>query len=287
MVIAAIWDGMRRIGLKPGAQILEPSMGVGHFFGMMPEELLPGSHRTGVELDHVSARIARELYPDSTIFARPFEETPLPDKYFDVVVGNVPFGDYGVHDPSMKPQLTRAIHDYFFAKSLEKARPGGVMALITSRFIADVLRHYPDLPIRLEQGGRIRVENHSDRQLHERELHRFARYNPLCTDSACTLEYSPDNGIALAILTRVPNPHAPGVPVTILNADFGRAVEQMARVLTEEDRIRKARELIKFEIPLPDAFQVLCAVPIRSMETEYRPVSLQLITARPYSARGV
>jgi N12 class adenine-specific DNA methylase len=160
-VIAAIWDGMRRIGLKPGAQILEPSMGVGHFFGMMPEELLPGSHRTGVELDHVSARIARELYPDSTVFARPFEETPLPANYFDVVVGNVPFGDYGVHDPSMKPQLTRAIHDYFFAKSLEKLRPGGVMALITSRYTMDkengAVRQY--LAEQADLLGAIRLPN--------------------------------------------------------------------------------------------------------------------------------
>jgi N12 class adenine-specific DNA methylase len=161
MVIAAIWDGMRRIGLKPGAQVLEPSMGVGHFFGLMPQELLPGSHRTGVELDHVSARIARELYPDSTIFARPFEETPLPANYFDVVVGNVPFGDYGVHDPSMKPQLTRAIHDYFFAKSLEKVRPGGVMALITSRYTMDkengAVRQY--LAEQADLLGAIRLPN--------------------------------------------------------------------------------------------------------------------------------
>jgi hypothetical protein len=102
-----------------GAQILEPAMGVGHFFGLMPESM-QGGHRTGVELDSITARIAKKLYPDSTIFAKGFEETPLPDNYFDAVVGNVPFGDYGVHDPAMKHQLTRAIHDYFFAKSLEK-----------------------------------------------------------------------------------------------------------------------------------------------------------------------
>jgi N12 class adenine-specific DNA methylase len=77
------------------------------------------------------------LYPDTTIFAKGFEETPLPDNYFDTVVGNVPFGDYGVHDPSIKPNLTRSIHDYFFAKSLEKTRPGGILALITSRYTLD------------------------------------------------------------------------------------------------------------------------------------------------------
>ena len=135
-VIEAIWNGLQRLGLGKGAQILEPAMGVGHFFGLMPESM-QGGHRTGVELDSITARIAKKLYPDSTIFAKGFEETPLPDNYFDAVVGNVPFGDYAVHDPSMKPQLTRAIHDYFFAKSLEKLRPGGVMALITSRYTMD------------------------------------------------------------------------------------------------------------------------------------------------------
>jgi N12 class adenine-specific DNA methylase len=135
-VIEAIWNGLHHMGLGKGAQILEPAMGVGHFFGLMPESMKAG-HRTGVDLDSITARIAQKLYPDATIFAKGFEETPLPDNYFEAIVGNVPFGDYGVHDPSMKPQLTRAIHDYFFAKSLEKLRPGGVMALITSRYTMD------------------------------------------------------------------------------------------------------------------------------------------------------
>jgi N12 class adenine-specific DNA methylase len=134
MVIKAIWNGLQHMGLKDG-QILEPSMGVGHFFGLQPEGMK--GHRTGVELDSITARIARKLYPDSTIFAKGFEETPLPDNYFDAAIGNVPFGDYGVHDPSMPKNVTRAIHDYFFAKSLEKTRPGGVMALITSRYTMD------------------------------------------------------------------------------------------------------------------------------------------------------
>lgn len=121
-VIGAIWSGLQRLGLGSGAQILEPAMGVGHFFGLMPESMQCG-HRTGIELDSITARIAKKLYPDSTIFAKGFEETPLPDNYFDAIVGNVPFGDYGVHDPSVKQNLTRTIHDYFFAKSLEKLPP--------------------------------------------------------------------------------------------------------------------------------------------------------------------
>jgi len=136
LVIQAIWNGLERLGVTHGAEVLEPAMGIGHFFGLMPESM-QGGHRTGVELDSITARIARKLYPDSAIFAKGFEETQLPDNYFDAVVGNVPFGDYAVHDLSMKRNLTRSIHDYFFAKSLEKVRPGGIMALITSRYTMD------------------------------------------------------------------------------------------------------------------------------------------------------
>jgi N12 class adenine-specific DNA methylase len=160
-VIAGIWEGMQRLGLREGAQILEPSLGVGHFLGLMPDDLLQGSHRTGVELDSVTARIAQKLYPDSTIFSKAFEETPLPDNYFDAVVGNVPFGDYRVHDPSYHRTVTRAIHDYFFAKSLDKVRPGGVMALITSRYTMDkhdeTVRAY--LAERADLLGAIRLPN--------------------------------------------------------------------------------------------------------------------------------
>jgi N12 class adenine-specific DNA methylase len=136
LVISSIWSALKRLGLQSNSQVLEPSIGVGHFLGLQPDDLLP-SHRTGVELDSVTARIAAKLYPDSTIFAKGFEETALPDNYFDAVLGNVPFGNYAVHDPSYKRNLTRAIHDYFFAKSLDKLRPGGVMALITSRYTMD------------------------------------------------------------------------------------------------------------------------------------------------------
>jgi type I restriction-modification system DNA methylase subunit len=90
-VIEAIWSGLHHMGLGKGAQILEPAMGVGHFFGLMPESM-QGGHKTGVELDSITARIASKLYPDSTIFAKGFEETPLPDNYFDAIVSNVPFG---------------------------------------------------------------------------------------------------------------------------------------------------------------------------------------------------
>lgn len=138
-VIQAIWGAMERFGLQPGAQILEPSVGVGHFFGLMPEGLHEGATRTGVELDSISARIARKLYSDSTIYAKAFEDTPLPKDFFDAAVGNVPFGNYPVFDPAYRrsPQLTRSIHDYFLTKTLDVVRPGGLLALITSRYTMD------------------------------------------------------------------------------------------------------------------------------------------------------
>jgi N12 class adenine-specific DNA methylase len=162
LVIGAMWDSMQRFGLAPGAQILEPSMGVGHFFGLMPESLLPGCRRTGVELDGITARISRQLYPDATIFAKGFEETSLPDNFFDAVIGNIPFGNYPVHDPAYRHSpVTRTIHDYFLAKSLDKLRPGGVMALITSRYTLDkqdsTMRRY--LADRAALVGAIRLPN--------------------------------------------------------------------------------------------------------------------------------
>src|SRR6202020_3500000 len=117
---------------------LEPSMGVGHFFGMMPEGFYPDTKRTGVELDSVTARIASKLYPDSNIHAKALEETQLPGNFFDAVIGNIPFGNYPVFDPAYRNSpVTRTIHDYFLAKSLDKVRAGGVMALITSRYTMD------------------------------------------------------------------------------------------------------------------------------------------------------
>jgi len=163
LVISGVWEGLERLGVEAGAEILEPSMGVGHFFGLMPETLAPGARRTGVELESLTARIAQRLYPDATIFAKGFEETPLPNNFFDAVVGNIPFGNYPVFDPTYRssPAVTRAIHDYFFAKALDKARAGGVVALITSRYTMDkqdaTIRQY--LAERANLIGAIRLPN--------------------------------------------------------------------------------------------------------------------------------
>jgi len=162
-VIQAVWQAMERFGLQPGAQILEPSLGVGHFFGLMPEGLHPGTRRTGIELDSITARLAGKLYPDSSVHAKGLEDTPLPKNFFDAAVGNIPFGNYPVYDPEYRrnPHLTRSIHDYFLTKTLDVVRPGGVIALITSRYTMDkedfaVRRHLSDGSVLL---GALRLPN--------------------------------------------------------------------------------------------------------------------------------
>jgi N12 class adenine-specific DNA methylase len=162
-VVRVIWEAVERFGLRSPANILEPSMGVGHFFGLMPESLHSGARRTGIELDSITARIAAQLYPESTIHEKAFEDTPFPNDYFDAVVGNIPFGNYPVYDPAYRGRshLTHAIHDYFLAKSLDVVRPGGVIAVITSRYTMDkqdstVRRHMAEGSILL---GAVRLPN--------------------------------------------------------------------------------------------------------------------------------
>ena len=133
-VITAIYKAMEQMGFKEG-NLLEPSCGIGNFIGMLPDAM-QDSKIYGVELDTISAGIAQQLYQKTTIAAQGFEETNLPDSFFDGVVGNVPFGDFKVLDKRYDKHKF-LIHDYFFAKSLDKLRPGGVMALVTSKGTMD------------------------------------------------------------------------------------------------------------------------------------------------------
>ncbi|HEY0074981.1 MAG TPA: N-6 DNA methylase [Abditibacteriaceae bacterium] len=134
-VVKAMWSALEHMGFT-GGRTCEPAMGTGNFYGFMPPELTARSKRTGIELDQVTGKIARYLYPGAQVHIKGFEETPLPDNQFDLVIGNVPFGDYGVVDQDYIRQgrkyLTSKIHNYFISKSLDKARPGGVVAVITS-----------------------------------------------------------------------------------------------------------------------------------------------------------
>lgn len=137
----------------------EPSVGVGHFFGAMPEEMR-GSKLYGVEKDDISGRIAKLLYPKAKIRIDGFEETQFPDNFFDVAVGNIPFGDYKLYDPKYAKHNFR-IHDYFFAKALDKVRPDGIVAFVTSKGTLDkanpTVRKY--LAERAELIGAVRLPN--------------------------------------------------------------------------------------------------------------------------------
>lgn len=129
IVIKAIYKAIENMGFRTG-NILEPSCGIGNFFGLLPE-CMAGSKLYGVELDGITGRIAKQLYQSANIAIQGYEETALPDSFFDVAIGNVPFGDYGVADKRYDKNHF-LIHDYFFAKTLDKVRPGGIIALVTS-----------------------------------------------------------------------------------------------------------------------------------------------------------
>ena len=156
-VIKAIYEAVGRMGFETG-NILEPSCGVGNFFGMLPEEMR-NSRLYGVELDSISGRIAKQLYPKADITVAGFETTDRRD-FYDLAVGNVPFGQYQVRDKAYD-KLNFSIHNYFFAKALDQVRPGGVVAFVTSRYTMDAkdstVRRY--LAQRAELLGAIRLPN--------------------------------------------------------------------------------------------------------------------------------
>ena len=160
-VIKAIYEAVGSIGFE-GGRILEPSMGVGNFFGLLPENMAD-SQLYGVELDSITGRIAKQLYPEANITVAGFETTNRPG-YFDLAVGNVPFGQYQVHDPEYD-RLGFSIHNYFAAKMLDQVRPGGIAAFVTSRYTLDAkdesVRRY--IAERGELLGAIRLPNNAFR----------------------------------------------------------------------------------------------------------------------------
>ncbi|MDR3675565.1 MAG: DEAD/DEAH box helicase family protein [Acidobacteriota bacterium] len=158
-VVSAMYDALRRLGFSQG-RVLEPALGLGHFIGLMPDDMQARSRITGIEIDSITARLAKLLYPDADIRHKPFEESVLPDGGFDVAVGNIPFGDYKPFDPRFKG-WNFLIHDYFFAATLEKVRPGGLIVFITSKGTLDkrdtALREYVSQQADLV--GAIRLPN--------------------------------------------------------------------------------------------------------------------------------
>jgi N12 class adenine-specific DNA methylase len=157
-IIRSIYDTLERMGFEKG-NVLEPAMGIGNFFGMLPEKMQE-SRLYGVELDGITGRIARQLYPKADIKISGFEKTDYPNDFFDVAVGNVPFGQYKVADKQYDKN-NFLIHDYFFAKTLDKVRPGGVVAFVTSKGTMDKkspeVRKY--LAQRAELMGAVRLPN--------------------------------------------------------------------------------------------------------------------------------
>ncbi len=159
-VIDGIYKGLSRFGVKGNNRILEPAMGTGNFFGYMPKEILDGAKLYGVELDSLTGKIATKLYPEAKIQIKGFEATTFPDENFDLVITNVPFGGYGVFDSAYN-KYNFLIHDYFIAKSIDKLKPSGVMAVITSKGTMDKLspvarKYYAE---RAELLGAIRLPN--------------------------------------------------------------------------------------------------------------------------------
>lgn len=158
MVIREMYGTLEHMGFFEG-RILEPAMGVGNFFGMLPESM-QNSRLTGVELDNITGRIAGQLYPDADIRIEGFERTRFADNSFDVAISNVPFGEYKLHDPRYE-QHNLLIHDYFFFKALDVVRPGGIVAFITSKGTMDkanpTVRKY--IAQRAELLGAVRLPN--------------------------------------------------------------------------------------------------------------------------------
>lgn len=158
IVIESIYKALEKFGFK-GGNILEPSMATGLFFGLLPDSI-EHSRLYGVELDSISGRIAKQLYPNANILIQGFESTDYPDNFFDVAIGNVPFGDYKLHDPKYD-KYNFSIHDYFFAKTLDKVRPGGIVAFVTSKYTLDKsnpsVRKY--ISERADLVGAIRLPN--------------------------------------------------------------------------------------------------------------------------------
>ena len=160
VVVRSIYGTLERMGFETGS-ILEPSMGTGNFFGMLPENMR-GSRLYGVELDGITGCIAKQLYPGADIKISGFEKTSFPNDFFDIAVGNVPFGQYRVADRQYD-KLGFPVHEYFFAKALDQVRPGGVVAFITSRWVMDKktteTRKY--LAQRAELLGAVRLPNNA------------------------------------------------------------------------------------------------------------------------------
>jgi N12 class adenine-specific DNA methylase len=163
-VIRAVYAGLARFGFT-GGRILEPSCGLGHFIGVMPADMAARSEVTAIEIDPLTARMAKALYPDVDVLSQAFENATLPTNRFDLAISNIPFGDYAPFDPKLNPRKFH-IHDYFFVAAAERVRPGGLIAFITSRYTLD--KQYPQVRDSIAKScdlvGAIRLPNTAFKQ---------------------------------------------------------------------------------------------------------------------------
>jgi hypothetical protein len=137
-VIRSIWSGLRRLGFN-GGKIVEPGMGTGLFAVAGPSDVMGNSNYTGIELDGFTAKVASYLLPQETIIPGDYTKTKLPDGFFDIAIGNPPFADIKVTDDPAYRKQRFSLHDYFFAKTIDKVRPGGLLVFVTSRYTMDKL----------------------------------------------------------------------------------------------------------------------------------------------------
>lgn len=164
-VINGIYMALNRFGVKGNNRILEPAMGTGNFFGFMPMDIANGARLYGVELDNLTGRIAAKLYTQANVQIKGFEDTTFPNDKFDIVVGNVPFGGYGVADSDYNRYNFR-VHDYFLAKSIDKVKPNGIVAIVTSKGTMDKINQNARKYVaeRAELLGAIRLPNTAFKQ---------------------------------------------------------------------------------------------------------------------------
>ena len=229
VVIRAIYDAVEKMGFQSG-NILEPSMGIGNFFGMLPSGMAD-SRLYGVELDSITGRIAQKLYPEANIKVAGFETTDRRD-FYDLAVGNVPFGNYKVNDKAYN-KLGLSIHNYFFAKTIDQVRPGGIVAFVTSRYTMDskdstARKHMAE---RADLLGAIRLPNNAFKANASTEVVSDIRYN-----NAITVRYSPYTSE-----WRISNKSATGFGDIMATETYGTRRANAYKILEDTLNLRDSR----------------------------------------------
>lgn len=267
VIIRAMYSALQRFGFIHG-RILEPALGLGHFIGLMPDAMHGLSQVTGIEIDSVTARLAKMLYPDADIRHQPFEESKLADGYYDVAISNIPFGDYKPFDSRFK-KWSFVIHDYFFAKALDKVRPGGLILFVTSKGTLDkldgALREY--VSNQADLLGAIRLPNDAFKKNANTEV---------TTDIVMLRKRLPGElpkGPAWKTVAEITNSQGESIPV---NEYFVARPEMMLGEMRLEGRMYKRAEptLVGNGRPLVEQLaEVIALLPTNVFQREIRRVA--------------